>query len=63
MYNKFTLSFRDIEELLTARGAAVSYNLIAGKSKLYSKAIVVLIQVQRHPKTPQCFQACAAMLV
>jgi putative transposase len=40
LYHRFTFSFRDIEELLTARGITVSYETIRNWSDKFGQGIV-----------------------
>ena len=41
LYHRFTLSFRDIEELLAARGITVSYEIVRNWCDKFGKGIVV----------------------
>lgn len=40
LYHRFTLSFRDIEELLASRGIVVSYETYGNGAKSMEQAIV-----------------------
>jgi putative transposase len=49
IYNRFTLSFRDLEELLAARGITVSYETIRNWSEKFGQMYCSQIRKKRGP--------------
>lgn len=53
LYFRFSLSFRDVEELMTARGVDVSYETIRCRTIKFGQLIARRLRKKQRPPTPR----------